>query len=398
MPQATPKHGSRLPRGVVALGFVSLFMDMSSELVHSLLPALFVTVLGTQMVTVGIVEGIAEATAAITKIFSGALSDWLGKRKVLALLGYGLSALTKPLFPLAGSAALVFAARFVDRIGKGIRGAPRDALVADLTPIAQRGAAYGLRQSLDTVGAFLGPLIAVTLMLLLDNQIRSVLWFAIIPALVCVGLLAFVVREPSQPATEKPARLPIHRDEIARLPRPFWWIVILGGLFSLARFSEAFLTLRGMELGLPLAYTPLVMILMSLVYALSAYPAGVLADRLPRTALLLWGLLILIGSDLLLASSNQLAIGLLGIALWGLHLGLTQGLLSAMVADAAPADLRATAFGLYNLVSGLALLLASVIAGVSWQLYGSAITFYLAAGIALTSVLLLARHKPTGAD
>lgn len=389
--------GPRLPRGVVMLGLVSLFMDMSSELIHSLLPALFVTVLGTQMVTIGVIEGVAEATASITKIFSGALSDWFGKRKALALLGYGLAALTKPLFPLAGSASLLFTARFVDRIGKGIRGAPRDALVADITPIAQRGAAYGLRQSLDTIGAFLGPLAAMLLMLLLNDDLRAVLWFAVIPAAICILLLVFGVEEPASPPQGQRVRLPLHRDEIRKLPTAYWLLVTTGGLFSLARFSEAFLTLRGMELGLPLALTPAIMLLMSLVYAATAYPAGRLGDWMSRPLLLLFGLGALIGADLLLALTNGLLPALFGIALWGLHMGLTQGVLSAMVADIAPTSLRGTAFGLFNLVSGIVLLAASVIAGVAWDLFGSQATFLLGCGFALLSALVVglswSRHQ-----
>ncbi len=386
-----------VPRSVVMLGMVSLFMDMSSELIHSLLPALFVTVLGTSMATIGIIEGIAEATASITKVFSGALSDWLGKRKVLAVAGYGLAAITKPLFPLASSVSLVFTARFIDRIGKGIRGAPRDALIADLTPVESRGAAYGLRQSLDTVGAFLGPLAAIALMVIFADDIRTVMWFAVVPASVCMLILIFGVQEPSAQQPRKTVRLPVNKDDIKRLPSAYWMLVIIGGLFSLARFSEAFLVLRGMELGLALAVTPAVMILMSVVYSLSAYPAGVLADKMDRGMLLIIGLGVLVVADVLLATVNNLNIAFLGIAAWGLHMGLTQGLLSAMIADAAPQALRGTAFGIYNLVAGLVLLVASVIAGVAWDLLGSQATFLIGAGLALlTSLVLLGTKSRLG--
>ena len=382
-----------MPRGVVMLGMVSLFMDMSSELIHSLLPALFVTVLGANMATIGIIEGIAEATASITKIFSGALSDWLGKRKALAVVGYGLAAFTKPLFPLAASVSVVFVARFIDRIGKGIRGAPRDALIADLTPSESRGAAYGLRQSLDTVGAFLGPLAAVALMLLFADDIRTVLWFAVIPAGVCMLVLIFGVQEPAtlpeRQGRKKATRLPIHKAEIKRLPAAYWLLVIIGGLFALARFSEAFLTLRGMQLGLPLALTPVVMILMSVVYSLCAYPAGLLADKMDRWLLLLLGLGVLLVADLLLAGTDNLGVALLGVAAWGLHMGLTQGLLSAMIADAAPESLRGTAFGIFNLISGLVLLVASIIAGVAWDQLGSQATFLIGGGFTLLTALVI---------
>jgi len=383
-----------LPHGVVMLGIVSLFMDMSSELIHSLLPALFVTVLGTSMTTIGVVEGIAEATASITKVFSGALSDWLGKRKILAVVGYGLAALTKPLFPLASSVSVVFAARFIDRIGKGIRGAPRDALIADMTPADSRGAAYGLRQALDTVGAFLGPLAAIALMAVLSNDIRMVLWFAVLPAVVCMGFLVFGVHEHETNKPNRAARLPIHKAEIKQLPSFYWLVVLIGGLFSLSRFSEAFLTLRGMELGLPIAYTPVIMVLMSLTFSIISYPAGKLADRMDRRTLLLLGLALLIGADLLLALADNVIFVLLGVAVWGLHMGLTQGLLSAMIADAAPASLRGTAFGLFNLVGGLVLVMASVIAGIAWDRLGSPATFLIGGGFAVLTILIILGTMP----
>ncbi len=386
-----------LPRSILMLGMVSLFMDMSSELIHSLLPALLVTVLGANMVTIGIIEGVAEATASITKVFSGAISDWFGKRKILAIIGYGLAAITKPLFPLAPSVFLIFAARFVDRIGKGIRGAPRDALIADLAPRESRGAAYGLRQSLDTVGAFLGPLAAIALMAVFADDIRTVLWFAVIPAVVCMGVLLFGVHEPPTSGPRKTRRFPIHKDEIKRLPTCYWLMVMVGGLFSLSRFSEAFLTLRGMELGLPIALTPAIMVLMSLTYSLSSYPAGKLADRVDRRTLLLFGLAVLVGADLLLAIADNLIVVFFGIAAWGLHMGLTQGLLSAMIADAAPDALRGTAFGIFNLVGGLVLLVASIIAGMAWDILGSKATFLIGGGFALLTtlvvLLMIARTK-----
>ena len=371
-----PQH---LPRSIWALGFVSLFMDTSSELVHSLLPALLVSVLGISMVGVGIIEGIAEATAAITKVFSGALSDRLGRRKGLTVVGYSLSAMTKLMFPLAQSAGMVFTARFLDRLGKGIRGAPRDALVADLTPSAVRGAAYGLRQALDTAGAFLGPLLAIVLMALFLNDVRLVLWFALLPAMICVALLVFAVKEPERKTRQMPSAKkdwPLRRANLAVLPRAYWFIVTIGMLFALARFSEAFLTLRAMELGLTIGYSPIVIALMSAVYAMTSYPAGRLADRMDRRYLLAIGFVVLILADLLLAGATNIASAMVGIAVWGLHMGLTQGLLSAMIADSAPEHLRGTAFGVFNLVSGLALLLASILAGLLWQTAGASMTFF----------------------
>ena len=363
-----------IPSGVWALGFVSLLMDVSSEMIHSLLPVFLVTTLGTSVFVVGLMEGAAEASALIVKVFSGVLSDYWGKRKPLAILGYGLGAFSKPLFALASSAGLVLSARLLDRVGKGIRGAPRDALVADITPPELRGAAFGLRQSLDTVGAFLGPLLAMGLMLLWANDFRAVFWVATVPAFLCVALLIVGVREPERPAGLARSN-PISRVNLARLGAPYWWVVGIGAVFTLARFSEAFLLLRVQQGGLGLAWTPMVLIAMNLIYASCAYPFGKLADRMQHGTLLTWGLLLLIGADALLAYSNSGVWVWAGIALWGLHMAMTQGLLATMVADSAPADLRGTAYGFFNLMSGLAMLLASGLAGLLWEQLGAAFTF-----------------------
>ena len=380
----------RLPAGIWALGFVSLLMDISSEMIHSLLPVFMVTVLGTSMWAVGLIEGLAEATALIVKVFSGVLSDYWGKRKPLALLGYGLGAASKPLFALASTTGLVLTARLVDRVGKGIRGAPRDALVADLAPPGMRGAAFGLRQSLDTVGAFVGPLLAMGLMLLWANDFRAIFWVAVIPGLLAVALLLFGVREPERErAPDAPRLNPITRANLKRLSAPYWRVVAMGAVFMLARFSEAFLLLRAMQGGLPVAYTPLVLIAMNLVYALGAYPFGKLADRVSHTALLAWGLVVLALADVLLASSTHWAATGAGIALWGLHMAMTQGLLATMVADTARADLRGSAFGFFNLVSGLALLVASTLAGVLWDQLGAPVTFAAGAVFSLAALALL---------
>ena len=363
-----------VPRAIWALGFVSLLMDVSSELIHSLLPVFMFTALGMSAFSIGLIEGAAEATALIVKVFSGALSDWWGRRKPLAVLGYGLGALSKPLFALAGGAGLVVAARLIDRVGKGIRGAPRDALVADIAPPEVRGAAFGLRQSLDTVGAFLGPLLAMGLMLLWANDFRAVFWVAVIPGFLAVALLVFGVQEPERKA--QGARVnPIRRESLRRLPAAYWWVVGIGAIFTLARFSEAFLVLRAAEGGLPLALTPLVLIAMNLVYAASAYPFGRLADGMSHARLLAAGLLVLIAADAALAWDGHWSAVWLGVLLWGLHMGMTQGLLAAMIADTAPADLRGTAYGFFNLASGIALLLASALAGLLWDSFGAATTF-----------------------
>ncbi|MEK7322648.1 MAG: MFS transporter [Pseudomonadota bacterium] len=370
-----------------------MFMDMSSELVHSLLPVFMVTVLGASMITIGFIEGIAEATAAIAKVFSGALSDYLGKRKWLAVLGYGLAAVTKPIFPLATTLGWVFTARFIDRVGKGIRGAPRDALVADLTPRELRGAAYGLRQSLDSIGAFIGPLLAVIFMALLADDIRAVLWLAVIPAFIAVALLIFGIREPERPSADAVTRGPLTLSDAKQLPRRYWLIVLLGAVFTLARFSEAFLVLRIQDVGLALGYVPVVLIVMNVVYAASAYPAGAASDRFGHRSLLVVGLVMLVLADLVLAAATSPLPALMGAALWGLHMGLTQGLLAKLVADTAPAELRGTAFGIFNLISGGALLLASVIAGVLWSVIGAPATFLAGAAFAALAALGLLNYS-----
>jgi MFS family permease len=375
-----------LPPAIWAMGLGSLFMDASSELIHSLLPVFMVSVLGTSVVTVGFVEGVAEATAAIVKVFSGALSDHLGKRKSLMIAGYALAALTKPIFPLADSVGWVFGARFVDRVGKGIRGAPRDALVADLTAVEVRGAAYGLRQALDSVGAMIGPSLAILLMIAFAQDIRTVLWFAALPAFIAVALLVIFVREPEQHAA-RAARKAIAWSDVKLLPSSYWRIVGLGAAFTLARFSEAFLVLRAQEVGLPIAYVPVVMIVMNVFYSAGAYPAGAAADRMRARTLLIVGLALLVAADLVLAFGTSVALVLVGAALWGLHMATTQGLLSKLVADAAPAALIGTAFGFFNLVSGVALLLASAIAGALWTSHGASATFVAGACFAALAAL-----------
>jgi MFS family permease len=361
-------------------------MDTSSELIHSLLPVFLVTTLGASALVVGLIEGAGEATAQIVKVFSGALSDYWGKRKPLVVLGYGLGALSKPLFAIASGAGLVLTARLIDRVGKGIRGAPRDALVADVTPPDLRGAAFGLRQSLDTVGAFVGPLLAMGLMFIWANDFRAVFWVAIVPGLLAVALLVFGVQEPETKQRERAVN-PIRRESLRRLSKSYWWVVGIGAAFTLARFSEAFLVLRAREVGLPLALTPLVLIGMNVVYAPSAYPFGKLSDRISHPALLALGVAILIAADVALARGTAWYWIAAGIGLWGLHMGITQGLLARMVADTAPEDLRGTGFGFFNLLSGVATLLASIIAGLLWDRYGAPVTFLAGAGFSAIALL-----------
>ena len=378
----------RLPAAIWVLGFVSLLMDISSELIHSLLPVFMVTTLGTSVLVVGLIEGAAEATALIVKVFSGVLSDYWGRRKPLAVAGYALGALSKPLFAVAGGVGLIVTARLLDRVGKGIRGAPRDALVADLAPAGMHGAAFGLRQSLDTVGAFLGPVLAIGLMLLWANDFRAVFWVAVVPGLLAVVLLVLGVREP-QPSGGPRRSNPIRRENLRRLGHDYWWVVAIGAVFTLARFSEAFLVLRAQQGGLALAWTPLVLIVMSAVYSAGAYPFGKLSDRVSHRTLLAGGLAALIAADLLLAWRADGPVLWAGIAVWGLHMAMTQGLLAAMVAQTAPADLRGTAFGFFNLVSGLALLVASGLAGLLWDLHGPSVTFACGAVLSGAALALL---------
>ncbi len=394
-------HLGQVPAGIWTLGFVSMLMDISSEMIHALLPIYMVTVLGTSTLAVGIIEGTAEATAAITKIFSGALSDWLGRRKGLAALGYALAAFSKPIFPLAPNLNWLVAGRFIDRVGKGIRGAPRDALIADLAPPEVRGASFGLRQSLDTVGAFVGPLLAILLMLATANSFTFVFWIAVVPAFVSFLLIVFLVHEPERPAALRIVKAPLSRAELVRLGTQYWWVVAIAAVFTLARFSEAFLVLRAQSVGVPVALIPAVLVLMNVAYALAAYPAGVLSDQMDRGTILIAGLLILIASDLILASSTTPVGVAIGVALWGLHMGLTQGLMATLVADAAPSELRGTAYGVFNLVSGIALLAASLIAGGLWDAVGPRGTFLAGAtfaGLSLVGLRVLQVRGPRRSD
>jgi MFS family permease len=383
---------SRMPRAIWALGLVSLFMDVSSEMIHGLLPIFVVGTLGASAFALGLMEGIAEAVASLLKLPSGWLSDRWRSRKPLALAGYGLAAAVKPVFALAPSLGWVLAARFLDRVGKGIRGAPRDALVADLSPSAGRGAAFGLRQALDTVGAFAGPLIAVAAMALSDNDIRLVFWLAVPPALVSVLLLWTSVpdaRRPIPAEAEEP-RLP----RIAGMGSAFWGAILMTGVFMLGRYSEAFLVLRAQERGLPLALAPLVLVAMNVIYSLAAYPAGLWSDRLGRRGMLLIGALAMSGADALLAAAHEIAMVGAGVALWGLHMAFSQGVLTALIADAAPPERRGAAFGIFHFVSGIALLVASAGSGFLWSRYGAAAAFTAGLAVALLSAALIALHRP----
>jgi len=384
-----------IPKSIWVLGFVSLLMDISSEMIHSLLPLFLVTGLGASALTVGAIEGLGQSTALIIKVFSGVLSDYLGNRKNVVLFGYAMGAATKPVFALASGIGMIFSAKIIDRIAKGIRSAPRDALIADLTPKVILGSAFGLRQSLDTVGAILGPLVAVGLMLLWSNDFRAVFWMAVIPGTLAALLFAMGIKEPERSVGELQARTnPITRTNLKRMSQAFWWITAIGGVFTLARFSEAFLVLRAEQTGVALALVPLVMVVMNIVYASTAFPFGKLSDKMSHRSLLTIGLVVLFIADLILANSSHWSMVLIGVALWGVHMGITQGLLATMVASSAPEDLRGTAFGFFNLISGLAMLTASITAGLLWDSMGASSTFYAGAMFCVIAlVMLISRPK-----
>jgi MFS family permease len=393
----------KLPKSIWVLGFVSLFMDISSEMVHSLLPLFLVTGLGASMATVGIIEGVAESTALISKVFSGYISDYFNRRKWLVVIGYSLSVITKPLFALASSVAMVFSARFIDRIGKGIRGAPRDALIVDITPKSIRGAAFGLRQALDTVGAFIGPLLAFSLMLLWENDFRKIFWVAVIPGAIAIFLLLSGIQEPTKKplqndkkASTKSPQKPIHWHQLKLLSVNYWWIVVIASILTLARFSEAFLILKAQNIGISLAYIPLIMVVMNLMFAVSAFPMGKLADKLSQPMLLVCGILVLVVADILLANAQNWFLLILGISLWGLHLGMTQGLLSTLVANEAPDKFRGSCFGVFHLINGIAMLIASVLAGFIWEFWGAPWVFYSGVFWCLMAVLFIGflKNKP----
>ena len=397
MPKNRIRARVKLPRTVWALGLVSMFMDVSSEMIHSLLPVFMVGALGVSVVLVGFLDGFAEALALIIKVFSGAISDYFGKRKWLTAIGYGFSALTKPLFAIATGFGAIFFARIADRVGKGVRGAPRDALIADVTPPELRGAAFGLRQGLDTIGAFAGPLIAVALMSASNNDFKFVFWIAVIPAFLALTTIFVGVKEPVRTERDQVRQNPITRANLRRLGGVFWWVVALGGLIAFARVGDAFLVLRASEADVPLEFIPLVLVAMNVVYSLTAYPFGKLADRFSASALLMLGLALLIMASLVLAAKDGQKLSLLslaiGLGIWGLHMAVTQGLLSALVAKFAPADLRGTAFGMFNLISGGALLASGLATGLVWTSFGYSAAFLLSATVAAVTLFLLVAKR-----
>ena len=376
-----------IPRTVWILGFVSLLMDLSSEIYHALLPAFVTVTLALPVVALGAIDGIAEATASFAKLVSGRLSDRQQRRKPWILAGYGLAAMSKPLFPLAAGAAELMGARFADRVGKGIRGGPRDAMIADETPAEIRGRAFGLRQSLDTVGALMAPLVAIGLMALLLGDIRAVFWIAAIPAVLSVSLAWLALREPERHVAESNPQpfFSGFRD----IDRPTRRLLAVVFLFTLARFSEGFLILKGMDAGLSPTLSPLALVIFNLAFMTLAYPAGSLSDRMRPRSILLTGMAMLVAADLVLAQDVGIGGLVFGVSLWGAHMALTQGIFARMIADSAPAHLRATSFGAFHFVSGIGTLLASVGAGFLWDRDGSQATFLAGAGIAAVAMAML---------
>jgi MFS family permease len=362
---------------------------MSSAMIYGLLPVFMVRVLGISIASVGLIEGIAEAANSLIKFVSGAASDWIGRRKPLVVFGYTLSAVIKTIFPVAGTASAVLAARVIDRLGKGIRDAPRDAFLADFTAKEIRGEGFGLRLALAVAGFVVGPLIAIGLMKLSGDNFRLVFWIALIPAYLSIVVLLLTVKELPLNHDESPRRLPIRRGDIAALPAAFWWVIAIAGLLSLARFSQAFLVLKAFEVGVDAAFVPMVLVVMHLVFSVAAYPFGILADHLDRRLQLGIGTVILVSADVVLASASTIWMTALGAALWGLQLGVTQGLLGATIADVAPDRLRGTAFGVYDVAIGVGTFVASAGAGVLWMAGGSSIAFSVSACVATAAALML---------
>lgn len=390
-----PAPGPAIPATVWMLGLVSLLMDVSSEMVQSLLPLYLATGLGASALAIGLVEGLSGAIAAGTKFLSGLVADWTRRAKPLAVLGYGLAALSRPIFPLAGTVDQILLAKAADRIGKGIRAAPRDALVAAASPPAIRGASFGLRKSLDTVGGFLGPMVAVAAMILMAGNIAAVFWLAAVPAALAVLVLIFGVHEPAGDRAAKPDAFRL--GQALRLNRAVWAVIGLAGLIMLARFSEAFVLLKSLEAGFAPTWVPLAMVVMHAVYGLAAYPVGRLSDRIGTAGLLLWSLGFLVMAHLILAFAGSPGAYLLGTVFWGLHMGFSQGLLGAMIAGATPDRLRGTAFGTFNLVTGAVVLVGNTAAGWFWQGMGSDMPFLVGAVLSLLAMLWIASARSPSA-
>nr|WP_200892490.1 MFS transporter [Aliterella atlantica] len=392
-----------LPRQVWVLGWVSLLMDIGSKMIQSVLPLFLVSMLGASLVTVGAIEGIAEVTAAGLKVGSGLISDRGGQhRKWSAVLGYGFSALMIPLYPIATSPGWILAARMGDRMGKGIRVAPRNALVADATPEHQRGAAYGLRYTLDTIGALLGPIVATILLAVSRQNTRLVFWAAMIPAFLAVGLLIWGIQAPpfAQPSSKSKAS-GLRWQSLQQLGVNYWHLVVVVCLFNLGNSSDAFLLLKAKDVGISFTAVPLVLTAIHAGSAVSAYPAGWLSDRLSRRNVFLVGLGLFALTYGGLAIARQPWQVWLLLGLYGLYQGITQGVLLAMVAATITPMSRGTAFSFLSLVAGFSLLLASLLAGWLWQQIGSWAAFGLGSASAIAAILyfiVFLHHYPSVAE
>jgi len=380
---------SRLSPNIALLGLVSLLTATSSAMVYGLLPVFLVKVLGASIGIVGVMEGLAEASNSAMRLLSGITSDWIGRRKPVVAFGYLLSAANKLVFPMAESVSIVFVARLVDRFGKGVRDAPRDALISDLTPSHIRGSGFGLRTALYTMGFVLGPLAAIGLMVASGDNFRLVFAIAVAPAFAAVGILLFAIGEdPAQSSRE--ARFRIRLSHLSRLPAAFWWSISVASLLSLARYSPAFLVLKASDVGIDPAFVPLILVFTHTVFSAAAYPFGALADRVDHRLQLALAVAVLLAADLVLAAGGTMVTAFLGASLWGLQMGVSEGLLSASVANAAPDDLRGTAFGIYQLAFGLAAFGASGTAGALWSIGGPPLAFGVSACVAAGVVPVLA--------
>lgn len=383
LPQA--ERRSFLRGNVLAFSLVSLFQDISSEMIYPLLPSFLSGVLLAPASIVGLVEGQAESLSTLLKIISGWLSDRSGRRKAWASGGYTLSGLAKPFFAIATAWPQVLIVRTLDRLGKGVRGAPRDALMAMDVPPEKRGQAFGFHRAMDTLGAVIGPILAAVLLQLYQGELRAVFAWAILPGLLSALLSILLVRERPAPAqATRPPRL-----TLAPFDRRFKRFLIVLVLFTLANSSDAFLLLRAQTSGIPLALTPLVWLVFNVVYALGAGPAGWLSDRLPRKRMLIAGFsvysLVYLGFTLLTDAWQIWPL----FAFYGLYYAMTDGVGRAFTADLTPAELRGTAFGLYYAATGLALFPASVIAGLLWDHIGPWAPFAFGAGWSGLATLLL---------
>ncbi|MBI5682857.1 MAG: MFS transporter [Deltaproteobacteria bacterium] len=360
-------------------------MDISSEMIYPLVPLFLATILGTTKTTIGIIEGVAESTASILKVFSGYLSDKLGRRKLLMGLGYGVSVLSRPIMGLSVSWSQVLAARFIDRLGKGIRTAPRDAIIADSVETNNLGKAFGFHRAMDTVGAVIGPAIAFFLLLIFSNNFRLIFWLSMIPGLIAVALIIFFITEKRK-----------SRDELAKLPKltikdfdgNFRHYMIVIALFSIGNTSDAFLILRAENLGVDKEYIPVVYLLFNLVYSMSSMPLGILADKIGfrKTIILSFILYAAVYLGFGLADSAYHVLFL--FCIYGVFKGMSEGTQRAYLATLSPPERKATAFGIYHMVVGFALLPASIIGGFLWDRIGPHATFFYGALTGILSAVL----------